>query len=128
MQDSAEERFDDASAEAYVTVIEYHRLSRCYGTLRLGEFHAVTVTAGAKRAGLIGLAIARLGAAAQRQGWRFTGHPMQIAGDQPAAVEAGMIMALGHYQDVARQVLVHYVPWQFRCVPAAAYANALALA
>src|SRR5690606_4207041 len=76
--------FDHAAAEAYLAVVEHHRLARGDGALRLVEHRAVAVLGLLQGADLVGLAVAHLGGQAARGGEVDRVDPVDVGGEQGA--------------------------------------------
>src|SRR5690554_3880993 len=107
---------DDTTTEAKIIHIEYNRLARGYGTLRLVKHHPVTAFgSGFYDTVLIRLAVTHLGLAAQRQLGCFTADPENVTRVQPVGIEQG-VLSLNRDQHVSIQIFRRRKPGLFRII------------
>src|SRR5690554_6054984 len=107
---------DDTTTEAKIIHIEYNRLARGYGTLRLVKHHSIPALGGYfHRAVLIRLAVTHLGLAAQRQLGCFTADPENVTRVQPVGIEQG-VLSLNRDQHVSIQIFRRRKPGLFRII------------
>src|SRR5690554_6865129 len=97
--------FDYRAPEATIVLIEHHGLAWRDRPLGLIEDDANLIVVYLHQAGLIGLAIAHLGATAEFALYRLAIYPVRLGGDQRIAEQQRVVTALYRDQHIALQVL-----------------------